>query len=85
MSAAALVAPVKAEVRSGLERVSLLPVNTGYAEITAGINNPWSGTLGAFVRGEVGWHPAENVSVFGFAEANTTGFMAGAGANFSFR
>ena len=67
-------------MRSGLERVALLPVGTGYAEITAGVAHSWQAGLDAFVRGEIGIKPRENVDLFGFAQADRAGAQAGVGA-----
>lgn len=79
---------MRAEVRAGLDRVSLLPVGSGYAELSAGARGIGGEVVG-FVRGEVGWRPAPSVSVFGFGEATFggsmgPGWMAGIGARVGF-
>ena len=76
----AALAPVREEVRSGLERAKLLPVGAGYAELTAGLANPWGGDLNAYVRAELGWHPTDTLTAFGFAQADRAGVQAGIGA-----
>lgn len=81
--AEALDAPVKAEVRAGLDRAQLLPVGKFEATVSAGVNHPFSGGLGAFVRGEVDWHPRESLTAFGFAQADTDGLTAGVGMRFA--
>ena len=78
---------MREEVRAGLDRVSLLPVGTGYAELSAGARGLGGSAVG-FVRGEVGWRPAQRVSVFGFGEGTFGGplgpaWMAGVGARVS--
>lgn len=67
-----------------MDRAESLKVGTGYAEVTAGFVKPWESGLNAYVRGEVGWHPAANVGLFGFAEANMDGAQAGIGARITF-
>lgn len=79
---------MRAEVRSGLDRASLLPVGTGYAELSAGVRS-LGGDVTGYVRGEVGWRPAPRVSVFGFGEGTFggslgPGWMAGIGARVGF-
>jgi len=71
-------------VRSGLDRAHQLLPDTGFAEVTAGVNHPWQGGLGAFVRGELGWHPTDNLDAFAFAQADLVGVQAGVGARLSF-
>lgn len=67
----------------GLDRVSRAPLG-GFVEVTAAATlQQW------LVRGEVGWHPRENVSVFGFGEASAhwggpIGVVGGVGARVMF-
>ena len=75
---------MREEVRSGLDRARLLPVGTGYAELTAGLAQSWGGGLDAYVRGELGWHPADGLTAFGFAQADRVGVQAGLGARINF-
>ena len=56
----------------------------GFANLVAGVRNDWRTGLDAFVRGEVGFRPAENVSLFGFGEADVHGAQAGVGARVTF-
>lgn len=69
-----------AEVRAGLERVHSLIPGSGFASVTAGLTKPWGASLEAFVSGEVGFKPRENVDLFGFARADLAGVVAGLGA-----
>ncbi len=69
---------------SGLDRVDQLVPGHGFANLTAGVNDVFGGGLGAFVEGEVGWKPRENVDLFGFAKADLVGVQAGIGARVSF-
>lgn len=71
-------------MRAGLDRAAKLVPGSGFAEVTAGIRNDWQSGLNAFVRGEVGFKPRENVDLFGFAEADRVGFQAGVGARLTF-
>lgn len=75
---------MKAEVRAGLDRAASLVPGSGYAELTAGVVKPWESGLNAFVRAEIGWHPAENVSLFAFGEADVHGAQAGVGSRITF-
>ena len=75
---------MRGAVRSGLDRVSLLPKGHGYAELSAGARGVGRG-LAAFARGELGARVDERLSVFGFAEALlpstlTPEWQAGVGA-----
>ncbi len=67
-----------------MDRVESTKVGTGFAELTAGVNNSWDHGFNAFVRGEVGWHPAQNVDLFGFGQADMGGASAGVGARITF-
>lgn len=62
---------MRAEVRQGLDRVALLPKGTGYAELSAGVRGVGGDVVG-FARGELGWHPRDNLSLFAFGEADVT-------------
>ncbi len=73
-----------AELRTGLDRATLLPIGTGFAQLSAGMVKPWGGTLDAFVRAELGARPLANLSAFAFAEANRFGAQAGVGARVTF-
>jgi hypothetical protein len=64
--------------------VSLLPVATGFVEVTAGVVAPWQDRLNAYVRGEVGFRPHSRVDLFGFAQASLDGFQGGIGARATF-
>ncbi len=83
-SDAPFLAPVKAEVLTGLDRVAALIPHTGFAELTAGVRVPFGAQPDAFVRGELGWKPEESISLFGFAEAKLREFTAGVGARKTF-
>ncbi len=69
---------------SGLDRVGLLVPGSGFAQVTAGVSKGWQSGLDAFVRGEVGFKPRENVDLFGFGQANLQGAQAGVGARLTF-
>ncbi len=69
---------------SGLTRASLLPVGTGFLDVTAGVVRPWSGGMDGYVRAEIGIRPLDNVDLFGFAQAGLVGVAAGAGARVTF-
>lgn len=71
-------------MRAGLDRVGKLLPGTGFAEVTGGVRSDWQSGLDAFVRGEVGFKPRENVDLFGFAEADRVGVQAGVGARVTF-
>ncbi len=73
------LAPVKAEVKSGLDRVQELIKGGGFAELTAGVVKPYDGELDGFVRGEVGYKPTDTTSFFGFVEATLKQAQAGLG------
>ncbi len=75
---------MRAELRSGLDRASRLVPGSGFAELTAGVVHPWQGDTSAFLRGEVGWHLAEPLAAFAFAQADRVGIQAGIGARLSF-
>lgn len=71
-------------MRSGLDRVSLLPAGHGYAELSAGARGVGRGLAG-FARGELGARATERLSVFAFVEALlpstlTPEWQAGVGA-----
>ena len=67
---------VREQVRDGLEREQAAPVGTGYAQLVAGYTAP----EGLFGRAELGWHPAENLTLFGYGEDSARqGLSAGAG------
>ncbi len=53
-------------------------------EVSAGVSKAWSGGLDAFLRAELGWRPADTLSVFAFAEADRIGLQAGLGARVTF-
>lgn len=79
---------MRAEVRQGLDRAGLLPTGTGYVELSAGVRAD-AGGAAAFARGELGWRPRENLSVFAFGEGTAglrqpAAFMAGVGARLNF-
>ncbi len=67
----------------GLDRVSKAPLG-GFVEVTSAMTlQDW------LVRGEVGWKPRENISVFGFGEVGArwgqpVTAMAGIGARVTF-
>lgn len=69
---------------SGLDRVDLLPTGHGFANLTAGVNDAFGGGLGAFVEGEVGWKPRDNVDLFAFGKATLVGVQAGIGGRITF-
>ena len=71
-------------ILEGLGRVSLAPGLGGYAEATAGLFRPWGGHLSGFVRGEIGWKPVDNISFFGFSQADGVGVQTGVGARLQF-
>lgn len=83
---------MRAEVRQGLDRVDLLPVGRGYAELSAGVRGTPGGDVLGYARGEVGYRPTSALSLFGFGEADVTlggrllppSWMAGIGARYSF-
>lgn len=75
---------MREEVRAGLDRTAKLLPGAGFLDFTAGVNHPWAGGLGAFVEGDVGWKPRENVDLFGFAKADLAGVSAGVGARLTF-
>lgn len=78
------MAPVKVEVLTGLDRVAALMPHTGFAELTAGVLAPFGSRPDAFARAEVGFHPSEAISLFGFAEAKLRQFTAGIGGRMTF-
>jgi len=55
---------------------------TGQVEVSllAGVSRTWDGLTGAFVRGELGWHPVVPLTVFAYSQADLVGLQAGAGA-----
>lgn len=63
-------------VASGLNKVDLLPSGSGYAEVTAGARGEGRNVVG-YARGELGWKPSGNVSLFGFGEASVGGSLGG--------
>lgn len=67
-------------MRAGLDRVGALLPGTGFAELAAGVSHDFQKGLDAFVRGEIGFKPRENVDLFGFAQADRVGVQAGVGA-----
>lgn len=75
---------VRAEVRSGLERASLLPTGTGFASVEAIARMPWGGELDATIRAELGWHPRDGLMAFAFAEAGIHEVQAGLGVKLVF-
>lgn len=81
--APALDAP-KAEVLAGLDRVAKLVPGSGFLDVTAVAEKPWGGALDAFVRAELGWHPADNLTAFAFAQAGLQDAQAGIGARVAF-
>jgi len=58
---------VRGEVRSGLDKASLLPVGRGYLEATVGARS----TAGLFARIEAGARPAQHLTVFGYGQVAT--------------
>lgn len=48
--------------------------------LLAGVSRTWDGLTGAFVRGELGWHPVVPLTVFAYSQADLVGLQAGAGA-----
>lgn len=72
------------EVRAGLDSASKLKTGTGSFDLTAGVDERFSGGLNAFVRGEIEWHPLDNITGFGFAQANLDGVSAGIGLKGTF-
>ncbi len=73
------LAPVRAEVLSGFERVKKLTAGHGFADVTAVVTAPFGGQLNAGVRGQVGIKPTDTTSFFGFAEATLKQVQAGLG------
>lgn len=78
---------MRGAVRSGLDRVSLLPRGAGYAEVSIGARGIGRDFAG-YVRGELGARVDERLAVFGFAEALlpstlTPEWQAGVGARVS--
>ena len=72
---------VRDQVRDGLDREGSAPVGTGYVQALAG----FTPTEGAFGRLEAGWHPRQNLTLYGEAEdSSRLGFNAGIGARWSF-
>ncbi len=69
---------------SGLDRVQQLTAGTGFVNLDAGVIAPFNGQLDAFARGEVGFHPTDSTSIFGFAEATLKQVQAGIGARLTF-
>jgi hypothetical protein len=66
-------------VHAGLDKVfSDVPVRSVYAEALAG----WDSRSGGVLRLEGGAHLSAPLSLFGFAELNRTGPMAGLGARY---
>ncbi|MCC6178796.1 MAG: hypothetical protein WAZ94_15330 [Phycisphaerales bacterium] len=55
---------MRGEVRSGLDKASLLPIGGGYLEATAGVRS----TAGVFGRIEAGLRPAQSLTVFGYGQ-----------------
>lgn len=63
----------------------------GYAELSAGVRGLPGGDVLGFARGELGYRPTPNLSLFGFAEADLTlsgrlqppSWMAGVGLRYS--
>lgn len=64
--------------------MSALTPGHGFFNVTAGVNDAFGGGLGAFVEGEVGWKPRENVDLFAFGKATLVGVQAGVGARVTF-
>jgi hypothetical protein len=71
-----------AAVDEGLTKVATdVPTGTGYAELMLGADE----ASGAYARGEVGLHPLDPLSLFAFAQVDTTkGASAGLGAKLTF-
>lgn len=76
--------PVEAEERAGLDSAKKLAVGTGSFDLTAGVDERFSGGLNAFVRGDVEWHPLETITGFAFAQADLDGVSAGIGIKGTF-
>lgn len=67
---------VRQQVREGLQAEAAAPVGTGYAELLAG----YTPAEGMFGRAELGWHPADALTLFGYGEDSSRfGFSAGLG------
>lgn len=75
--------PVREALAAGLKRVDALVPGQGFAELTAGARGDFAGGLVGFARGELGYKPLTNLSLFAFGEATvggmTPGWMAGVG------
>lgn len=71
-------------MKAGLERAASLVPGSGYFEVSAVAAKPWGGALDAFVRAELGWHPTDSLTAFGFAQADLQGAQAGVGARLTF-
>lgn len=72
------------EVRAGLDSAKALKTGTGSFDLLAGVDETFTGHLNAFVRGEVDWHPLENITGVGFAQADLDGVTAGVGIKGTF-
>lgn len=75
---------MRAAVVAGLDKVDALGVAGGYAEVTGGLRGVGK-DFAAFARGEVGYRPTANVSLFAFGDGTfrtsiAPAFMAGLGA-----
>ncbi len=73
------LAPLKAEIETGMSKVRRLTAGHGFADITAGATIPFNAAPTAFARGQIGVHPTDNTSFFGFAEATLKQVQAGLG------
>lgn len=62
-------------MREGLERTSLVPVGSAWADVQVG----WLREAGPYGQIQGGWRPAPPVSVYGFARASRAETMAGLG------
>lgn len=75
---------VQAEERAGLDSAAKLKTGTGSFDLTAGVDERFSGGLNAFVKGEIEWHPLENIALGAFAQADLDGVSAGIGIKGTF-
>lgn len=64
--------------------MGVLVPRTGFGEVTAGVSTGWQSDLAAFVRGELGFKPREDLDLFSFAQADLRGASAGVGARVTF-
>ncbi len=53
-----------------------MPPGTGFAELTAGLTQPWGGTFDAFVRGQAVANLVPGLAAFGFGQADLRGGLS---------